>query len=73
MVAIKATSTVSKKMAEMCVSVIFALLQTFFLSLARLVVKTTPGFNWLKPPWSVLPKMVNIGRLKILEVEWSYS
>ena len=24
-------------------------------------VETTPGFNRLKPPWSILPKVVNSG------------
>ena len=38
------------------------------------VVKTvlTGGYNRLKPPRSILPKVVNTGQLKFLVVDWSY-
>ena len=32
----------------------------------------TGGYNQLKPPPSILPKVVNTGQLKILVVDWSY-
>ena len=32
----------------------------------------TGGYNRLKPPRSILPKVVNTSQLKILVVDWSY-
>ena len=32
----------------------------------------TGGYNGLKPPRSILPKVVNTGQLNILAVDWYY-